>query len=189
MTELTLNSFLASVERRAFRMALLATRCEADALDLVQDAMMKLVQNYRSNAATEWPLLFQRILQHRIVDWHRHSNRRRRLFWWQGRSDDHEQDEDNVHLDSVHWIDSVADPVDSDPASLISRAKDIDTVLQAVEQLPIRQQQAFLLRAWEGFDVSATATAMGCSAGSVKTHYFRALSRLRQTLEASHEPN
>lgn len=180
MTAQTLDQFLASVERRAFRMALFATRNEADAMDIVQDTMMRLVQNYRQQGETEWPLLFQRILQNRLLDWHRQRSRLKRLFWW---SDKDHRDED----DGQDWTESLADPVDNNPQVLLSRAKDIEAVNRAVEQLPIRQQQAFLLRAWEGYDVADTAAIMQCSAGSVKTHYFRALNHLRQLLEAGHD--
>ena len=80
ITPITLDAFLAQVERRAYRMALLATRRSADALDVVQDAMLQLVQHYRARAHHEWPLLFQRILQNRILDWHRQQTRQRRWF-------------------------------------------------------------------------------------------------------------
>jgi len=177
----TLDNFLASVERRAFSMARLASRSDTEALDIVQDTMLKLVQKYRHKPSQEWPMLFQRILQNRILDWHRQNTRNRRLFWW--------SDTDNIdNEDSTNWIETAADPSDGNPAQLLARADDIQQIMAAIELLPIRQQQAFLLRAWEGFDVSDTAEIMRCTKGSVKTHFFRAQARLKTLLEASDEP-
>lgn len=174
-----LNAFLASAERRAYRMALLAVREPADALDIVQDAMLSLVKHYREKSPAEWPLLFQRILQNRILEWHRQQTRSRRWFvrWF---SSEDEDDQDPLA--------QVEDPQDNDPQTLLARAGDINLVLAAVEALPIRQQQAFLLRAWEGLDTADTAAAMQCSEGSVKTHYFRALQALRHCLMQAHTP-
>lgn len=174
-----LNAFLASVERRAYRMALLSVREPADALDIVQDAMFSLVKHYRENSAAEWPLLFQRILQNRILEWHRQQTRTKRWFvrWFAPQEEDEEDP-----------LAQVEDPQLGDPQILLARAADIEVVLKCVEALPIRQQQAFLLRAWEGLDVAATAEAMQCSEGSVKTHYFRALQVLRNTLTEAHAP-
>ena len=156
---LTLEGFLASVERRAYRTALLSTRKPADALDIVQDAMTQLVQHYREHQSCEWPLLFQRILQHRIMDWHRQETRHKKWFWQTSISiDDDAEDE------------------------ILARASDISCVIKVLENLPLRQRQAFMLRAWEGFDVRETAASMGCSEGSVKTHYFRAVQVLREQL-------
>jgi len=172
----TLDAFLTGVERRAYRMALLATRQSADALDLVQEAMLKLVEHYRDRAADEWPALFQRILQNAILDWHRRQGRRRRWFGLQlvAQIVDDEEIEDPLA--------QLEDPRENDPAELLARADDIETVLRVIEQLPLRQQQAFLLRVWEGFDVAQTAQVMGCSEGSVKTHHFRAMQTLRAAL-------
>ena len=170
---LSLEQFLSQVERRAYRSALLSTRKSADALDIVQDAMTQLVQHYRVQPAHEWPLLFQRILQHRIMDWHRQQTRTKKWFW-QKPIDSDEDSEDELN--------QIVDEREQDPAELLARASDIQCVINALEKLPLRQRQAFMLRAWEGFNVQETAASIGCSEGSVKTHYFRALQTLRQRL-------
>lgn len=170
---LSLDEFLRQVERRAYRTAMLSTRRSADALDIVQDSMTKLVQHYRDRSAAEWPLLFQRILQHRIMDWHRQQTRQKKWFW---------QSTQDVEDEADDIISSVVDEREQDPAELLARASDIQCVINALELLPLRQRQAFMLRAWEGFDVAETASAMECSEGSVKTHYFRALQTLREHL-------
>lgn len=170
----SLEVFLAGVEQRAYRTALLTTKKSADALDIVQDAMLQLVQHYASKEANVWPLLFQRILQNKIMDWHRHQRQQRRWFWQAPSSAFDEDEEDSLAQIESHNAE--------DPAELVARAKDISLVLTALETMPLRQRQAFILRAWEGLDVAATATAMECSEGSVKTHYFRALEYLRRAL-------
>jgi len=169
-----LEQFLASVERRAYRSALLTTRKAADALDLVQDAMLQLVQHYSDKEEASWPLLFNRILHNKLMDWHRFQARERRWFWLTPAARDDEDEEDLVA--------NIVDEQSENPAELLARARDIQSVLNALEGLPIRQRQAFLLRAWEGLDVAETAAAMGCGEGSVKTHYFRALQSLRSAL-------
>ncbi|WP_390595033.1 RNA polymerase sigma factor [Simiduia litorea] len=166
-----LDSFLASVERRAFRMAFFATKQESDALDIVQDTMLKLVQYYRHKSAPEWGPLFHRILQHNIAQWHRNLSKQRRWFWQSS-----VQDEDDISSAFIG-------PSYEEPEARWVLAMSMDKVLAAIERLPLRQQQTFLLRAWEGYDVASTAEIMACSEGSIKTHYFRALQTLRSTLE------
>lgn len=169
-----LNDFLAGVERRALRMAEFATRNTDEALDIVQDAMCKLVERYAERPGAEWAPLFQTILQSRIMDWHRRQSVKSRLFGWLKPKDD--EDEADV-------FEQIADPHAKGIAEALSLRQESERVAAAVARLPLRQQQAFLLRAWEELSVEDTARAMGCTAGSVKTHYFRALQALRAALE------
>jgi RNA polymerase sigma-70 factor (ECF subfamily) len=169
-----LDRFLAGVERRAFRMAQIATGNEDEALDLVQDAMLKLVQKYGDRSEQDWGPLFHCILQSRIRDWYRRTkvrNRLRELFYSSPAEEDREDP-----------LEQLPDRTTAAPDERLQRKRacaELDTALRA---LPLRQQQAFLLRIWEELDVAQTAQAMGCSEGSVKTHLFRALQVLRKRL-------
>ncbi|KUJ84263.1 RNA polymerase subunit sigma-70 [Microbulbifer sp. ZGT114] len=170
-----MNQFLASVQRRAFNMARMAVGCPDDALDIVQDAMLALVRHYGKRDRSEWRPLFFSILQNRITDWHRRHNRvsRWQLF--------------NERFASAD--DEIADPGDlpdlngERPEEAWASERRLVTIERALEQLPFRQQQAFLLRSVEGFSVAETARIMKCSEGSVKTHLSRALRALRNQLE------
>ena len=157
-------------------MARIATGNTDDALDIVQDAMFKLVEKYAGRAETEWGPLFQRILQSRIQDWHRRTGVRERFRGWLGLA---EEDEDQLA--------QVADQRDVNPEHVLQTQRGIAELEQVLHALPLRQQQAFLLRTLEGLDVSETARAMGCTEGSVKTHYFRAVHALREKLD-EHRP-
>lgn len=170
-----MDRFLAGVERRALRMAELAVGSRDDALDLVQDAMIGLVKKYGRRPEGEWGALFHRILQSRIRDFQRRRRVRDRLFAWLGRADEDE--------DAGDPIAEFADPVEARPETTLAGRAAIAELEAALRELPLRQQQAFLLRGWEGLDVAETAFAMGCSEGSVKTHYSRAMNRLRERLE------
>ncbi len=175
-----LDAFLSGVERRALRMAEMATGHREEALDIVQDAMLQLVSKYARRDPTLWGALFHRILQNRIRDWYRRQAVRQRvLAWWVGGR--HAQGEDTVDGDI---LDSFPDPRSTGPEQGHAQARFATDLEQALQILPLRQQQTFLLRVWEGLDVAQTAHAMGISAGSVKTHYSRALATLRISLEA-----
>ena len=170
-----LNQFLAGVERRALKMAEIAVGNRDDALDIVQDAMMKLAEKYSHRTHSEWSPLFQRILQSKIRDWYRRSAVRKRLFYWLDRN----QKNPDVQSDI---FDTVADGNSVDPQRRAGIDEFTPALINALQGLPLRQQQAFLLRAWEGLDVKQTARAMSCSEGSVKTHYHRATKTLQALL-------
>jgi len=169
-----LNRFLAGMERRAFKMAHIATNDRDEALDIVQEAMIKLANAYGDRSEDDWTPLFYRILQNRIMDWHR-----RRKIWQFVRvfTGDYSKEENDPALNEA--LNFTA----NDPGTNLQHQKAAKTLESELQKLPLRQQQAFLLRAWEGLDVKQTARAMGCSEGSVKTHYSRAVHTLRERLE------
>jgi RNA polymerase sigma-70 factor (ECF subfamily) len=169
-----LEGFLADVERRAFRIAQIAVRNAEDALDIVQDAMMQLARRYAQRPSEEWRPLFYRILRNKIRDCRRrHAVRARIMAWLPSRHD--EADEAPDPLENVQSR-------ELSPGERVQVNEAMRALEVAVAELPQRQQQAFLLRSLEGLDVAETAAAMGCSAGSVKTHYFRAVQTLRERL-------
>jgi RNA polymerase sigma-70 factor (ECF subfamily) len=171
--EARLNRFLAEVEKRALRIAEISIRDRDDALDLVQDAMIKLARNYAGRPAEEWPPLFYRILQNRIRDWQRRQMVRNKVMVFFGRSNE-EGDYDPIV--------AAPDLAGRAPDEELQSREAMHSLEMAVANLPGRQREAFMLRTFEGLDVAGTAGAMGCSEGSVKTHYSRAIHSLRETL-------
>jgi len=171
--ERALDRFLAGVERRALRIAVLALRNRAEAEDAVQDAMIRLVRSYAGRPEGEWRPLFYRILGNRITDFQRRERVRRAVaaIWPGGPGEDRG-----------------ADPVESavDPRGRPDQVLEGEELLARIEsvlaRLSARQREAFLLRNFEGLDVAQAAVAMGCSEGSVKTHYFRAMQALEEAL-------
>lgn len=172
-----MDEFLRSIERRAFLMAKIATGDVDESMDIVQDAMLALVNKYRHKPEPLWKPLFYRILQNRIRDWYRRSTVRSRWRTWLGGK---QPDGKNADSDP---LDNFADPSGENPDLAVMRGEVTNALTAALAQLPLRQQQAFLLRAWEGLSVRETAAAMQCSQGSIKTHYARALTSLRNKLE------
>ena len=169
-----LNGFLVSIELKAFKIAQSALRHEDDALDAVQDAMLQLARAYSERPAEEWKPLFYRILENRIRDIQRRRTVRGRVIaWLPFRGEDDEEEPDPIAL---------APSGDPSPGRKLEIEEAMQALDRALESLPRRQQQAFMLRNLEGMDVAQTAVAMGCSEGSVKTHYFRALQTLRAQL-------
>ncbi len=172
-----MDRFLSGVERRAYRIALIAVRNADDALDIVQDAMIRLVRSYADREESEWMPLFYRILQNRIRDHQRHQSVRHRVWAWFAKHDDHEVDP----------VEQAPDPLTVQPDRQLALDDAMIVLDEAIRQLPLRQQQAFWLRTVECLSVAETAKAMGCSDGSVKTHYSRAVRSLRATVGAHWE--
>ncbi len=172
--ERQLGEFLAEVERRALRIAEIAVRDRDEALDLVQDAMIKLTRNYSGHSSEEWPPLFYRILQNGVRDWHRRQAVRNRVMVWFQKSKSDNDDQDVIA--------AAPDPIGRSPDEELQNSEAMRDLELAVHDLPTRQREAFMLRTFECLDVAGTAVAMGCSQGSVKTHYSRAVHTLREKL-------
>jgi RNA polymerase sigma-70 factor (ECF subfamily) len=178
-----ISAFLAEVERRAFKQAMFAVRDEHAALDIVQDAMLKLTEKYSAKPAAELPMLFQRILQNTIHD---HFRRQKvRSTWTTLLSALGKKDEKDDDFDPLETLVAKSDSSATvDPAVQFEKGQVMTNIEQALAALPARQREAFLLRYWEEFDVAETAAAMGCSEGSVKTHCSRAVHALSGMLKA-----
>jgi RNA polymerase sigma-70 factor (ECF subfamily) len=168
------------VEKRAFKQAMFAVRDQDAALDIVQDAMLRLAEKYGHLPAGELPALFHRIVQNAIRDWFRRQ--KVRSLWTTlfsslgGRGEDDDQDP----LDTLE----VPDGGGTSPADGLEQAQVIEIIEQELLKLPPRQREAFIMRYWEELDVADTAKAMGCSEGSVKTHCSRATHALAIALKA-----
>lgn len=166
-----MESFLASVERQAYRMAEIGTGNSEEALDIVQDAMFGFVRKYSNRPDEEWRPLFFRILQNKIRDWHRKAKVRKGLgLFWPFKGSD-------------NTIQDLQDHKEKDALNVLESSDSVEAMHAAIRILPLRQQQAFLLRAWEEFSVKETAKIMEVSEGSVKTHFSRAVTTLRESLK------
>jgi len=178
-----LSAFLEGVERRAFKQAVFAVRDEEAALDIVQDAMLRLAEKYGHRPVEELPLLFHRIMQNAIRDWYRRQ--KVRSLWTtllsslgagRGEEDDYDP------LETLEAADG--SNVEESPSVQVERTQVLEIIEQEIAKLPSRQREAFIMRYWEELDVAETARAMGCSEGSVKTHCSRATHALAVALKA-----
>lgn len=176
-----LSAFLEGVERRAFKQAVFAVREEEAALDLVQDAMLRLAEKYGHRPPAELPLLFHRIMQNAIRDWYRRQKVRSLWITLLSSLNPGREDEGDDPLDSYRAADA-ADP--QAPGSVAERSQVLEMIEDEITRLPERQREAFLMRYWEELDVAETARRMGCSEGSVKTHCSRAAHALAAALKA-----
>ncbi len=175
-----LSDFLKSVEKRAFKRTAFAVRDEDAALDIVQDAMIRLSQSYADRPAAELPLLFQRILSNATMDWFRRQKVKKGVFV---NFSEMESSSSDSGFDILETLESANGLGSESSAEAFSRAQILLAIEAEVALLPGRQREAFLLRYWEELDVSETASTMGCSEGSVKTHCSRAVHALAKALK------
>jgi RNA polymerase sigma-70 factor (ECF subfamily) len=181
-TEQELADFLASVEKRAFKRSLYHVRDDEAALDIVQDSMMKLAMHYGDKPVQELPMLFQRILSNCTLDWFRRQKTRRALF---SNMSDFESPGEDSNFDILeNFRASDGSDIGESAEDTTRRAQILHLIEDAIQDLPTRQREAFLMRYWEEMDVAETAAAMGCSEGSVKTHCSRAVQALSKALKA-----
>ena len=169
-----LKHFMNEVTGRALVMMESATQGQQGiAMDLVQEAFISLHKSYADKTLDEWYPLFYTILNNKLQDWRRKEARRSNPFsFFKKVSLDSDNDE----------VIEVVDETTLNPSDFLSQEVTIEEIQEAIAELPLRQQQAFMLRAWEGFDTQTTAQIMNCSEGSVKTHYHRAIQGLRTAL-------
>ncbi len=165
--EAALEVFLRSVQGRALTAARLAVPAE-EALDCVQSAMLSFVRKYRAKPEDQWRPLFFRTLYNGFRDLHR-RRAVRRAFTWISASD---EDLPANAPQPDRWL-----------ASGDAGAR----LLEELQRMPLRQQQVFILRHWEGLDTASAARVMGINPGTVKTHLSRAVERLRGALEVHHD--
>jgi RNA polymerase sigma-70 factor, ECF subfamily len=165
--------FLRDVQARAYRIAVMNIRDRDEALDIVQDAMIRLVRSYAKRPSAEWAPLFYRILQNRIRDVQRRRTVRSRVMSFFGGTASEEEHDPVAEAPA---------PRSENPLEQLTASDAMQALEQALRALPARQREAFTLRNFEGLDVAQTALAMSCTEGSVKTHYSRAVHRLREML-------
>jgi RNA polymerase sigma-70 factor (ECF subfamily) len=182
-TDKELSNFLESVERRAYKHAVYTVRNEESALDIVQDAMIKLAEKYGDKPAAELPLLFQRILQNTILDFFRREKVRNTWVSLFSSFTPNNEDDDNFDLLETYSAEEGTEASESS-ADKIEREQVLKIIEEEIQKLPTRQREAFLMRYWEDMDVAETAAAMGCSEGSVKTHCSRATHALAAALKS-----
>jgi RNA polymerase sigma-70 factor (ECF subfamily) len=182
-TDKELSDFLKSVEKRAFKRTAYTVRSDDAALDIVQDAMIRLAEKYGDRPAEELPLVFQRILSNATMDWFRRQKVRNAVIV--NLSEFEGAEDDGGDFDLLELLDTSGGSSGTESAAdTVDRQQILGLIESEVEKLPGRQREAFLLRYWEELDVAETAAVMGCSEGSVKTHCSRAVHALAKALRA-----
>ncbi len=174
--QVPLAKFLARIGPQGYRFARACALDHDAALDAVQASGLRLIERYATHPEAEWPALYFTILRNAI-----HDARRWRWRWSRQPYPQHGDAGKGPQVE-------VADAKQATAEARYAQQRQRRALEQALVELPLRQRQVFLLREWQGFSVEETARILGCSAGSVKQHHFRALQALRSKLsEVWHE--
>ena len=169
-----LNDFFITHEKKAFSIAFISLKNHDDALDVVQDVMVKFVEKYKHKKCDTWTSIFYRMIQNRITDFHRKNTQQKKYFKL-------------FYLEDSNEIDEIKDVNYTSSLKQIEQNMQIEHLQSALQNLPTRQLQAYICRIWEGLSVKETAKSMKCSQGSVKTHLFRALKQLKNEMNLENE--
>lgn len=172
-----IDDFLKANEKKAFRKINYQIKNEYDSLDIVQEAMIKLVQNYQTNPIGEYSSIFNTILHNCLVDFLRKENLNKKYF--KDYSNDAEEENNYILFDSEMFNNNFYDK--SIEEKIIDKDK-MQQIMDAIQNLPTRQSEAFLLRYFDELSIEETAKVMNCSQGSVKTHCSRAIIALKSIL-------
>lgn len=148
------SAFVRSSSGELQRMAWLLTGDWSTAQDLVQTSLAKTWQRWRSIRRHDMPEAYvHRVMMTTFLSWRRRA--------WVGEL-------------ALGWLPERT--VDGDFADAVAQH---EAVLAALRELPKRQRAVIVLRYFGDLSEQATADALRCSVGTVKSQAFRALAALR----------
>ncbi|MHA3704963.1 SigE family RNA polymerase sigma factor [Jatrophihabitans sp. YIM 134969] len=152
------DAFVRENSRSLHRTAYLMTGDRERAQDVVQTALAKLYQAWPRRAEWEHPLAYAR---QAVVSTVLRSAERR---WWGEKP-------------TEHLPERAGPGTDHDDVTA-----DRDELRRALAALPVRQRSAVVLRYYLDLSEAATADAMACPPGTVKSLTSRGLAALRTSL-------
>lgn len=143
-----------------------------NALDVVQDSMEGMLRHYIDKPQRDWHALFFSIVRNKITDIRRKQKNRSsvslvsELTSSQTKQDILERAPSSLQTPEQRFINSRLSA----------------TLQSAVDHLPERQRQVFLLREGMQYSIKETCELLDLTSGTVKQHHFRALKQLRKLL-------
>ena len=149
-----------------YRMIYYRTRSKMDAEDLTQDVFL---QAYNHLGRLKSPAVFRswlyRIAVNRVRDYHR-KKQFRSLFHFGS-------------VDDENFLETETQAEQPDGAANMVRKEFWDRVSRAMERLSRLEKEVFMLRFMDELSIKEITTAMGKNESTVKTHLYRALSKVK----------